>query len=128
MQKVTKLVDVGVHEHGVSLMTTLGTSAGNIVLEFEPAMLEQMIADLIAALSRPEYRKTQNAMGVISAAEPRRSRVAPDQSGKAVLLSFQMESGLEHHFALPTQEASQIAHKIQRAATAQKTANRVRSH
>ncbi|MER8884736.1 hypothetical protein [Mesorhizobium sp. M0816] len=128
MQKVTKLVHIGVHEHGVSVMTELETNGGNIALEFEPAMLETMIADLIAALSRPEYRKTQSTMGVVAAAEPRRSRVGPDASGKAVLLSFQMPSGLEHHFALPTQEATRIAHQMQRAATAQKAANRDRAH
>jgi hypothetical protein len=128
LQKVTKLNHVGIEEHGDSIMTEIETEAGSISLLFEPTMLETAISDLIAALVKSQARKNQSMMGVVSAAEPRRSRVALDQTGETVLLSFQMPSGLEHHFALPKREAAGIGHKIQQAAKTQRPAKKPHAH
>ena len=128
MQKVVRLKHLGIHESGENLLASFETETGVADLLFDLRTLETVINDLTAALSRPEIRQHQATSGLFAAAAPRRTRVAPTADGKTILLSFQMQNGLEHHFALPIPDAQTLGVQLQHKASRQKTSSARRGH
>ncbi len=111
--KSQNLAAIAVSEDGRSMTLSFDDNNQQVLnIEIPTIEMHPIIQKIVGALAAAEAKSNLSKQGVRALMSPSRTAVGPTSDGQDLILIFQMQSGLEYSFALPSNEALQFGQKI----------------